>query len=193
MEGWETSGLTPSRIRNAKVVCVGKGKPMQNGAMNPASFRPIFVLSGLWCAWSTAWLRMPSMQHWRQRLFSIGMSGASPQCLGAEALVALSDQALPAGGFGVSLDFSHAFDFVSGKLVQIVLDKVLPPSLQECGGLLCSQWQSLRKWVNYGGHVACTPLQSDTGIPQGGPASPVAFMICFWPGRFGWRNSCRVR
>lgn len=68
------------------------------------------------------------------------------------------------GGYGVSLDFSHAFDCVSSKLVGEVLSKLLPPPLQQWGQLLCFQWGSLQKWLNYGGHVSNSPVSGDMGI-----------------------------
>lgn len=69
MESWELSGITPSILRHAKVACVGEDKPVFNGAMKPSSFRPISVLSGLWRAWSTTWLHVPSMQSWCKKTF----------------------------------------------------------------------------------------------------------------------------
>ena len=85
-------------------------------------------------------------------------------------------EALCAGGYGVSLDFSHAFDCVSAKLVREVLIQILPVHHQPWGSLLRAQWQSLRKLFDYGGNVAARPILGEVGIPQGDPASPVALM-----------------
>lgn len=183
MESWEVSGCTPSIIRHSKVTCVGKDRPVQNGALKAGSFRPITVLSGLWRAWSTAWLQMPALQRWRKDLFPIGISGGSPQCLGAEALAALPDQALHFGGYGVSLDFSHAFDCVNPVLAQEVFSRILPPAFQRWGRLLCAQWQQLHKWFCYGGHFCDQPLTGMVGILQGDPAFPFALLTLLLAGK----------
>ena len=73
-------------------------------------------------------------------------------------------EALCAGGYGVSLDFSHAFDCVSAKLVREVLIQILPVHHQPWGNLLCAQWQSLRKLFDYGGKVAARPILGEVGI-----------------------------
>ncbi len=104
-------------------------------------------------------------------------------------MAALSDQALCAGGYGVSLD---AFDCVSARLVREVLDKVLPAHLQPWDNLLCTQWQSLRKFFHYGGK-AMKPILGEMGIPQGDPASPVALILFLLAGKIRLNTSWETR
>ena len=106
LEVWEETSLIPSSLASCKLVCVPK---KDQPFLKPKDFRPICVMSALWRAWSSAWIRCDSASQWISQLFPPNISGGIPGSLGAETLAAVVDHQIQHSQHGISLDFKHAF------------------------------------------------------------------------------------
>ena len=173
-------GLSPSIIQQARVSCVGKVKDGDARGCPAAGFRPIMVQRR---AWSTMWLRAPCINEWKESIFPTGMAGAAKGTSGPEVLAAVADALLAEFKFGVSLDFSHAFDCISAKFLGAILTKALPSHCLGWARDLVYQWEHLSRWFHFGGHCHERCLVGDCGVPQGDPASPFALLLLLLAGK----------
>ena len=135
------------------------------------------MMSSLWRAWSSTWIRSKTVCQWTKHLFPQYIAGGIPGSLGPEVLSAMVDHELHKHKFGASFDFKHAFDCVDLELLHSSLQQVLPPCLRPWEELLHKQWKTMSRWIVYDGSVHPRALVSPTGLPQGDPASPLMMNI----------------
>ena len=173
MSRWEQFALTPSVVKHVKVVYVPKTPKIVDHTLTPDNFRPISVLSGLWRAWSKTWLRSQWTSCWANHIIHAMMSGALPNRPSPESIAAALDSQLQLMGFGVSLDYYHAFDTVDLRLVREVLLNITPPPCRSWLNTLCNTWLDLQRRSSLGGQIADKPLLLECGIPQGDSCSPL--------------------
>ena len=89
-------------------------------------YRPICVMSSLWRAWSSTWIRSTCITEWISNLFPATVAGGIPGSHGPETLAAVVDHQVHALHHGVSLDFKHAFDTVDLGLMHLALQQSVP-------------------------------------------------------------------
>ena len=174
MELWEDATLIPSSVAHCKLSCIPKKDKRE---LSPREFRPICVMSSLWRAWSSTWIRSQKISQWTKQLFPPNIAGGIPGSLGPETISAMVDHELHKHRFGASFDFKHAFDCVDLEVIHIALQKVLPRGLLQWESLLHKQWKTMSRWIVYDGSVHPSALVSPTGLPQGDPASPMMMNI----------------
>ena len=174
MEMWEQTTLIPASVAACKLVCIPK-KDLRHLA--PKDFRPICVMSALWRAWSSAWIRSSPASKWMSCLFPLNISGGIPGSLGAETLSAMVDHQLHQHHYGISLDFKHAFDTVDLELLHRTMVQTVPDSMVGWADLIFKQWKCMQRFIIYDCCTHSVPIVSTTGLPQGDPASPLAMNI----------------
>ena len=187
---WLDMGRTPTIIQQSKISCIGKIKEDCTKGCAASNFRPITIQSCFWRVWSCMWLNAPCINNWKNKVFPKGMAGASRGAAGPEVLAATADALLGEFKHGISLDFTHAFDCVSSRLLGHVLDKALPQRCRRWARLLTFQWGNLTRWFHYSGHCHKEGLTGDYGIPQGDPASPLMLLLLLLAGQ--WQVSQQV-
>ena len=171
---WEEENVIPQCLGCCKLTCVPKKDAR---FLAPNQYRPICVMSSLWRAWSSTWIRAGAVQEWISAVFPLEVAGGIPGSIGAEVLAAVVDHQLNVAKFGASLDFKHAFDTVDLKMMRAALVQVLPPSLANWMQLLFEQWCNMDRWIVHDGCVHLQSIKTDTGLPQGDPAAPLVMNI----------------
>ena len=150
---WEEECLIPSPLKHCKLVMIPK---KDNAELNPSQFRPICVLSSVWRAWSSSWIRSPILHQWISHVFPAIVSGGLPGSIGPEVLAAMIDEQLQSRGHGISLDFKHAFDTVDLKMMHCAI----PAACSICNATMV--WRSFPTMAIYGtldcAQGQCTPL-----------------------------------
>ena len=174
---WEECSLIPSCVSHCKLVCIPK---KDQRWLNPKDFRPICVMSSLWRAWSSAWVRSGTVTNWVSKLFPPSISGGITGSLGPETVAAMVDHQLHSLNFGASLDFRHAFDTVDLGLMQNILVQTVPECMQSWAKLIFLQWKQMARWIVYDGSVHPMAINTVTGLPQGDPASPLIMNILMY-------------
>ena len=147
---WEEVSLIPSSVAHCKLVCIPKKDKRE---LSPREFRPICVMSSLWRAWSSTWIRSKLVSSWTSHLFPPFIAGGIPGSLGPETLAAMVDHELHKHKFGASFDFKHAFDCVDLELLHLSLQQVLPHGLRQWESLLHHQWKAMSRWIVFDGCV----------------------------------------
>ena len=174
---WEEFSLIPSCVAHCKLVCIPK---KDQRWLNPKDFRPICVMSSLWRAWSSAWIRSGAVTNWVSKLFPPSISGGIIGSLGPETVAAMVDHQLHSLNFGASLDFRHAFDTVDLDLMRNILIQTVPECMQRWAKLTFLQWKQMSWWIVYDGSVHPEAINTVTGLPQGDPASPLIMNILMY-------------
>ena len=177
MELWEETSLVPECIAHCKLVCVAK---KDKRILCPHEYRPICVMSSLWRAWSSTWIRTSCIAEWRGSLFPATVSGGIPGSHGPETLAAVIDHQVHCLHHGVSLDFKHAFDTVDLRLMHQALRQSVPNCMKPWLDLVIRQWVSMSRWIVFDGCVNQQSIQTATGLPQGDPASPMIMNVLMW-------------
>jgi len=174
MELWEETSLIPDCIANCKLVCVPK---KDKRWLCPNEYRPICVMSSLWRAWSTTWIRTSCVASWIQQLFPETVAGGLPGSYGPETLAALVDHQAHQLHHGVTLDFRHAFDTIDLKLMHLALKLSVNGCMLQWIDLVFKQWMSMSRWIVFDGCTHFEDLVTCTGLPQGDPASPLIMNV----------------
>eukprot|EP00438_Fugacium_kawagutii_P035309 Skav215257 [mRNA] locus=scaffold811:341510:355193:- [translate_table: standard] len=174
MEIWEATSLTPSHMKQAKIVFLPKASTSDN-AIAVKKLRPICVYPLWYRCWSTAWIKSEILRPLRE-LAPKGCFGHS-QVRGPEPLAATIDALVDSWGFACSLDYTHAFDVVNLNVIQGALRHVLEGETLQWANAITSHWKAAQKWLCYNKNVSATPYQSHLGIPQGESASPSILML----------------
>lgn len=174
LEIWEEEGALPGVINQCKLVCVPK-KDLH--FLEPQQYRPICVLSSIWRAWSSTWIRSGLVKNWIGFFFPPEVGGGIPGSLGPEVLSSIVDHDLHFKKHGASLDFRHAFDAVDLRMMHAALEKALPHEMKGWINLLFLQWRSMQRWILYDGTAFPRPIVVQCGLPQGDPAAPLIMNI----------------
>lgn len=171
---WEEEGVLPGAINQCKLVCVAK---KDQHFLEPQQYRPICVLSSIWRAWSSTWIRSTLVKNWIGVFFPPEVGGGIPGSLGPEVLSSIVDHDLGIKKHGASLDFRHAFDSVDLGMMKAALSKSLPVEMKGWVNLLFLQWCSMQRWIMYDGTAFPRPMVVQCGLPQGDPAAPLIMNI----------------
>ena len=177
MELWEQTGIIPDCIAHCKLVCVPK---KDRRRLSPNEYRPICVMSSLWRAWSSTWIRTGCIADWISKLFPSTIAGGIPGSHGPETLAAVLDHQVHMLHHGVSLDFRHAFDTIDLGLMLRALQQSVPECMQLWLNLVFSQWMNMSRWIIFDGCSDPEALVTKTGLPQGDPASPLIMNVLMW-------------
>eukprot|EP00438_Fugacium_kawagutii_P036025 Skav225105 [mRNA] locus=scaffold3924:92771:102028:- [translate_table: standard] len=181
---WEQLGLPPSQLRHCRIACLPKESKIVEHTLLPAGFRPVSILSGWWRAWSSTWLRSDSVARWSGQFLPSTIAGGTPTSVGPEVMASLLDAELSQRGYGVSMDFQHAFDCVNTTVMREALLKVAPAGLHPWITLLTTQWSTMSRWFSFKGHLHEKPLVTKLGVPQGDAASPLFIVLLLRVGHF---------
>lgn len=177
MELWEEEQVIPSPILHGKMVCIPK---RDERLLSPQQFRPIGVLSSLWRAWSSTWIRTRCIREWMENFFPPEAGGGIPGSTGPEVMASYIDHELEEAKFGSSLDLKHAFDTVDMAMTKQSFGKHFVGPMGNWFELLHLQWTSMRRWVIYEGCVHGQALTPGHGLPQGDPAAPLLMNILIY-------------
>ena len=170
MSRWESFEQVPSAVNHCKLVHVPK-KELR--VLKAGQFRPLAILSAMWRAWSSTWMRSKWVQAWTTKLFPKSITGGMPGAQGPELMASLIAHELNIKKFGITLDFQHAFDTIDVGVMQSVFQELLPTSCARWHSLLFEQWRSMKRWVMIDSGVFPQHLQVEQGLPQGDPCSCV--------------------
>lgn len=174
METWEETSTIPDCVSHCKLVCVAK---KDKRSLCPNEYRPICVMSSLWRAWSSTWIRTSCISEWIGKLFPATVAGGIPGSHGPETLAAVVDHQVHALHHGVSLDFKHAFDTVDLGLMHLALRKAVPECMISWIDLVFKKWQNMSRWIQYDGCVHQEAIVTQAGLLQGDPASPLIMNV----------------
>ena len=177
MEVWEETTTIPDCIAHCKLVCVAK---KDRRSLCPNEYRPICVMSSLWRAWSSTWIRTSCISEWIGKLFPSTVAGGIPGSHGPETLAAVIDHQVHAMHHGASLDFKHAFDTVDLGLMHIALQQAVPECMVSWLNLVFKIWMSMSRWIQYDGCVHQEAIVTQAGLPHGDPASPLIMNVLMW-------------
>eukprot|EP00438_Fugacium_kawagutii_P016599 Skav236385 [mRNA] locus=scaffold29:66683:68254:+ [translate_table: standard] len=169
--------MTPTALQDCRVACIPKEAKIQQHLLEPKSLRPISLLSGWWRVWSATWLRHEPIQKWAKSFIPVTQAGGLPGSCGPEVMAAVSDVELQKHGYGISLDFRHAFDAIPAQLLGKALLSVVPPSVRPWLSTVTAQMSQLKRWYTYGGHVHEHFLCPGVGLPQGDASSPLLMSL----------------
>ena len=170
MSRWESFEKVPQPLNNCKLVHIPK---KECRFLQPGQFRPIAILSSMWRAWSSTWMRSKWVNGWSTKLFPKSVTGGMPGAQGPEMMASLIAHELGIKRFGITLDFQHAFDTIDVGVMQLVFQELLPTSCARWHSLLFEQWRSMKRWVVIDSGVCPQHLQVEQGLPQGDPCSCV--------------------
>ena len=177
MEVWEETTVIPDCVAHCKLVCVAK---KDKRCLSPNEYRPICVMSSLWRAWSSTWIRSSCISEWISKLFPATVAGGIPGSHGPETLAAIVDHQVHALHHGVSLDFRHAFDTIDLELMHLALKKAAPECMIRWIDLVFKKWLNMSRWIQYDGCVHNVAIVTKAGLPQGDPASPLIMNVLMW-------------
>ncbi len=174
MMRWEAMECIPTAVKHCKMVCVPK---KDEYSLPPSAFRPIGILSSWWRGWSTTWISDKRITSWTKSTFPVEVAGGIAGSCGPDALAAVIGHELQRLGFGITLDFRHAFDSIDLEMMEQVMQCVLPHHCARWSGLLFSMWTGMSRWVVYDSSVHHSCITSSFGLPQGDPASPLVMNL----------------
>lgn len=177
MELWEETSSLPDCIAHCKLVCVAKKDKRR---LTPNEYRPICVMSSLWRAWSSTWIRTRCIADWISKLFPSTIAGGIPGSHGPETLAAVLDHQVHMLHHGVTLDFKRAFDTIDLGLMRDALRQSVPECMLPWLNLVFRQWMNMSRWIIYDGCTNPEALVTGTGLPQGDPASPLIMNVLMW-------------
>ena len=170
MGRWEIFEKVPHSLNNCKLVHIPK---RECRVLLPGQFRPIAILSSMWRAWSSTWMRSKWVNGWSTKLFPKSVTGGMPGAQGPEIKASMIAHELGIKKFGITLDFKHAFDTIDVGVMQLVFQELLPRSCSRWHSLLFEQWRSMKRWVVIDSGVFPQHLRVEQGLPQGDPSSCV--------------------
>ena len=174
MMRWEAMECVPTAVKHCKMVCVPK---KDEYSLPPSAFRPIGILSSWWRGRSTAWISDKRITSWTKHLFPVEVAGGIAGSCGPDALAAVIGHELQRLGFGITLDFKHAFDSIDLAMMEQVMQSILPCHCERWSGLLFTMWKGMSRWVVYDSSVHHDCITSSFGLPQGDPASPLVMNL----------------
>lgn len=182
MQIWLELGITPTCIQHCRVSMLPKEGKIVDHSLVPGQFRPISLLSSFWRAFSSTWIKSSAVFEWAQSILPRTVAGGLRGALGPEVMAAMIDHQLQQTGFGITMDFKHAFDAVNFRVMRDALLPSAPPFLHSWIRTTCFQWEHLHKWISYGGHIHNVPIAAGMGLPQGDGSSPLFMTLLLYKG-----------
>ena len=111
------------------------------------------------------------MKQWYKETLPSSILGG-PETKGADMVTSELHDLLHIEGFFATLDLSQAFDNIQADVATTSMRTLgIPPRLT---GVLRHQWLHQRRWMTWNRCVSETEVNTDIGIPQGDPLSPLA-------------------
>eukprot|EP00435_Cladocopium_sp_Y103_P018304 s1264_g4.t1 len=176
MQSWHI--CTPSILQQLRTTWIPK-QATADISIPPKKMRPITVMSIWWRAYSSAWMRSPTIKSIISKMPSCihGIKGRGP-----EVAAAIVDASIKRARHACTLDFTSCFDTINVSLLHEVLSTTLQgDALRWCTSTL-GHWLKCERWFVFNRHVHPTPHHSELGIPQGDPASPFCLALLMWRG-----------
>jgi hypothetical protein len=171
-ERWEIYGQTPQAIQDSKQVNLPKAnKVSEDNFLDPKNTRPINIYSCWYRLFASMWAQSDSMKQWYKETLPSSILGG-PETKGADMVTSELHDLLHIEGFFATLDLSQAFDNIQADVATTSMRTLgIPPRLT---GVLRHQWLHQRRWMTWNRCVSETEVNTDIGIPQGDPLSPLA-------------------